>query len=167
MFRVELQNGHSILGHISGKMRKHYIRILPGDKVKVELSPYDLTPRTHHLPPALISPAPVSHKPAHVVGFCVLAPGVLPGHCARAWAWAMLSHGPGIRADTSGRTTMQRHQGVVSYFNERKGFGFLRDEKGRVTCSCICGDPARGFQTLAPGETCSSTTPRKDWACAR
>ena len=43
MFRVELHNGHSILGHISGKMRKHYIRILPGDKVKVELSPYDLT----------------------------------------------------------------------------------------------------------------------------
>jgi translation initiation factor IF-1 len=43
MFRGELQNGHSILGHISGKMRKHYIRILPGDKVKVELSPYDLT----------------------------------------------------------------------------------------------------------------------------
>jgi len=43
MFRVELQNGHSVLGHISGKMRKHYIRILPGDKVKVELSPYDLT----------------------------------------------------------------------------------------------------------------------------
>jgi translation initiation factor IF-1 len=43
MFRVELENGHEILGHISGKMRKHYIRILPGDKVKVELSPYDLT----------------------------------------------------------------------------------------------------------------------------
>jgi translation initiation factor IF-1 len=43
MFRVELQNGHSILGHISGKMRKHYIRILPGDKVTVELTPYDLT----------------------------------------------------------------------------------------------------------------------------
>lgn len=43
MFRVELPNGHNILGHISGKMRKHYIRILPGDKVKVELSPYDLT----------------------------------------------------------------------------------------------------------------------------
>jgi translation initiation factor IF-1 len=43
MFRVELQNGHNVLGHISGKMRKHYIRILPGDKVKVELSPYDLT----------------------------------------------------------------------------------------------------------------------------
>ncbi|WP_320176325.1 translation initiation factor IF-1 [Maridesulfovibrio sp.] len=43
MFKVELENGHIILGHISGKMRKHYIRILPGDKVKVELSPYDLT----------------------------------------------------------------------------------------------------------------------------
>lgn len=43
MFRVELENGHEVLGHISGKMRKHYIRILPGDKVKVELSPYDLT----------------------------------------------------------------------------------------------------------------------------
>ena len=43
MFRVELENGHEVLGHISGKMRKYYIRILPGDKVKVELSPYDLT----------------------------------------------------------------------------------------------------------------------------
>jgi len=43
MFRVELENGHVILAHISGKMRMHYIRILPGDKVKVELSPYDLT----------------------------------------------------------------------------------------------------------------------------
>ncbi|HAS88929.1 MAG TPA: translation initiation factor IF-1 [Desulfovibrio sp.] len=43
MFRVELENGHEVLGHISGKMRKHYIRILPGDRVKVELSPYDLT----------------------------------------------------------------------------------------------------------------------------
>ncbi len=42
MFKVELENGHEVLGHISGKMRKHYIRILPGDKVKVELSPYDL-----------------------------------------------------------------------------------------------------------------------------
>ena len=42
MFRIDLDNGHRILGHISGKMRKHYIRILPGDKVKVELSPYDL-----------------------------------------------------------------------------------------------------------------------------
>lgn len=42
MFRVELQNGHEVLAHISGKMRKFYIRILPGDRVKVELSPYDL-----------------------------------------------------------------------------------------------------------------------------
>ena len=42
MFLVELQNGHEVLGHISGKMRKHYIRINPGDKVNVELSPYDL-----------------------------------------------------------------------------------------------------------------------------
>jgi translation initiation factor IF-1 len=42
MFRVELQNGHVILAHLSGKMRKHYIRIVPGDNVKVALSPYDL-----------------------------------------------------------------------------------------------------------------------------
>ncbi len=43
MFRVKLDNGHVILAHISGKMRMHFIRILPGDKVTVELSPYDLT----------------------------------------------------------------------------------------------------------------------------
>jgi len=43
MFRVELNNGHKILAHISGKMRMHYIRILPGDVVKVEMSPYDLS----------------------------------------------------------------------------------------------------------------------------
>ena len=42
MFTVELENGHRLLGHISGKMRKHFIKILPGDKVVVELSPYDL-----------------------------------------------------------------------------------------------------------------------------
>jgi translation initiation factor IF-1 len=42
MFKVELENGHGVLAHISGKMRKHFIRILPGDKVLVELSPYDL-----------------------------------------------------------------------------------------------------------------------------
>ena len=42
MFKVELENGHVILAHISGRMRKHYIRILPGDSVKVEVSPYDL-----------------------------------------------------------------------------------------------------------------------------
>lgn len=43
MFRVELANGHKVLAHISGKMRMHFIKILPGDKVKVELSPYDLS----------------------------------------------------------------------------------------------------------------------------
>lgn len=43
MFRVELENGHTVLAHISGKMRMHYIKILPGDTVTVELSPYDLT----------------------------------------------------------------------------------------------------------------------------
>ncbi len=43
MFKVELENGHVILAHISGKMRMHYIKILPGDRVKVEMSPYDLS----------------------------------------------------------------------------------------------------------------------------
>ena len=43
MFRVKLENGHEILSHISGKIRKNFIRILPGDKVKVEMTPYDLT----------------------------------------------------------------------------------------------------------------------------
>ncbi|HCA40519.1 MAG TPA: translation initiation factor IF-1 [Aminobacterium sp.] len=43
MFRVELENGHKLLAHVSGKMRMHFIRILPGDKVLVEISPYDLT----------------------------------------------------------------------------------------------------------------------------
>jgi translation initiation factor IF-1 len=43
MFRVELDNGHKVLAHISGKMRMHFIKILPGDKVTVQLSPYDLT----------------------------------------------------------------------------------------------------------------------------
>jgi len=42
MFRVELENGHKVLAHVSGKMRMHYIRILPGDKVTIEMSPYDL-----------------------------------------------------------------------------------------------------------------------------
>ena len=49
-FRVKLENGHVVLGHISGKMRMHYIRILPGDKVTVELTPYDLSARTHRVP---------------------------------------------------------------------------------------------------------------------
>jgi translation initiation factor IF-1 len=43
MFRLELENGHRVLGHISGRLRKNYIRILPGDKVKVEMTPYDLS----------------------------------------------------------------------------------------------------------------------------
>jgi len=43
MFRVELENGHMVLAHVSGKMRRYFIRILPGDRVKLELSPYDLT----------------------------------------------------------------------------------------------------------------------------
>ena len=43
MFKVELENGHEIIAHISGKMRMNYIKILPGDKVKIEMSPYDLT----------------------------------------------------------------------------------------------------------------------------
>ncbi|MCQ2146843.1 MAG: translation initiation factor IF-1 [Bacteroidales bacterium] len=43
MFRIRLENGHEITGHISGKMRMHYIKILPGDKVRVEMSPYDLS----------------------------------------------------------------------------------------------------------------------------
>ena len=43
MFRVEVENGHVLIAHISGKMRMHYIKLLPGDKVKLELSPYDLT----------------------------------------------------------------------------------------------------------------------------
>ena len=43
MFKVELENGHGVLAHVSGKMRMHYIKILPGDKVKLELSPYDLS----------------------------------------------------------------------------------------------------------------------------
>jgi translation initiation factor IF-1 len=43
MFKVELENGHEILAHVSGKIRMHYIRILPGDRVTVEMSPYDLT----------------------------------------------------------------------------------------------------------------------------
>ncbi len=43
MFRVELENGHKVLAHVSGKMRMHFIKILPGDKVTIEISPYDLT----------------------------------------------------------------------------------------------------------------------------
>jgi translation initiation factor IF-1 len=49
MFHVQLDNGQSVLGHISGTMRRYYIRILPGDRMKVELSPYDLTAGTDHV----------------------------------------------------------------------------------------------------------------------
>ena len=49
MFRVELENGHTVLAYLSGKMRKYYIRVLLGDKVKVEMSPYDLTRGEHAL----------------------------------------------------------------------------------------------------------------------
>ena len=49
MFRVELENGHQVLAHISGKMRMHYIRIIRGDRVQVELTPYDLSRGSHHL----------------------------------------------------------------------------------------------------------------------
>jgi len=55
MFRVKLENGHVVTAHISGKMRKNYIRILTGDKVKVELTPYDLT---YHLPGTLMPTCP-------------------------------------------------------------------------------------------------------------
>jgi translation initiation factor IF-1 len=54
MFRVQIEGGHTVLAKISGKMRKHYIRILPGDRVKMELSAYDLTTRPHHLPIPMI-----------------------------------------------------------------------------------------------------------------
>ena len=54
MFKVMLENGHEVLAHISGKMRMHFIRILPGDKVKVELSPLRSDSRPHHLPRQVI-----------------------------------------------------------------------------------------------------------------
>lgn len=49
MFKVELENGHQVLAHISGKLRKNFIRILPGDKVTMEMSPYDLYKRTYYM----------------------------------------------------------------------------------------------------------------------
>ena len=68
MFRVELTNGHKVLAHISGKMRQHYIRILPEDRVVVELSPYDL-PRPHRLPLQVtttrLTPSSVHRRCAH------------------------------------------------------------------------------------------------------
>ena len=73
MFLVELENGHTVLAHISGKMRKFYIRILPGDRVKVELSPYDLTRgrityRIEVVPSGVDFPSPWYVVPR---GFCV------------------------------------------------------------------------------------------------
>jgi translation initiation factor IF-1 len=58
MFAVELENGHRVLAHISGKLRMNFIRILPGDRVRVELSPYDLTRGPHHVPPEVIEAVP-------------------------------------------------------------------------------------------------------------
>ena len=59
MFRVALPNGHRVLAHISGKMRLHFIRILPGDKVMLEVSPYDLSKGADHLPQEMTrGPAP-------------------------------------------------------------------------------------------------------------
>ncbi len=64
MFRVELSNGHKVLAHVSGKIRMNFIRILPGDRVLVELSPYDLDSRQNNLPiqiePAINSSSPAS-----------------------------------------------------------------------------------------------------------
>src|SRR5205823_5088771 len=58
MFRVQLPNGHEVLAHISGKMRLHFIRILPGDKVMLEVSPYDLSKGADHLPPEVTTAEP-------------------------------------------------------------------------------------------------------------
>ena len=57
MFKVKLDNDHEVLGHISGKMRRHYIRILPGDRVKIELSPVRPRSRPDHLPLQVAGPA--------------------------------------------------------------------------------------------------------------
>ncbi len=68
-FRVELENGHKILAHISGKMRMHFIRILPGDKVTIEMSPYDLTKgrityrnKQHHMEKGLNNESKILYK---------------------------------------------------------------------------------------------------------
>ena len=66
MFKVELENGHSVLCNISGKIRMNYIRILPGDRVVVELSPYDLTRGTHTR-----TPFPAAGLAQPTVGLCV------------------------------------------------------------------------------------------------
>ena len=71
MFRVELPNGHRVLAHISGKMRLHFIRILPGDKVLLEMSPYDLTEGANHLP-AKVAKQPIALGTAASGRFFVL-----------------------------------------------------------------------------------------------
>lgn len=73
MFLVELENGHTVLAHISGKMRKFYIRILPGDRVKVELSPLRFDPWADHLPYEVVPSGVDFPSPWYVVprGFCV------------------------------------------------------------------------------------------------
>ena len=73
MFRVELDNGHKVLAHISGKMRMHYIRILPDDRVVVELSPYDLT-RGRRCRPDLL----IRGRVLPVLGVRVVSPGNTP-----------------------------------------------------------------------------------------
>jgi translation initiation factor IF-1 len=62
-FRVKLENGHVVLGHISGKMRMHYIRILPGDKVTVELTPYDLSRARNRVPRQVRQPRGSRRRP--------------------------------------------------------------------------------------------------------
>jgi len=68
MFAVELENGHRVLAHISGKLRMNFIRILPGDRVRVELSPYDLTRRSHHVS-SQVAPPRNTEDPLKVKSF--------------------------------------------------------------------------------------------------
>ena len=79
MFRVELENGHVVTAHISGKMRKNYIRILTGDKVRVELTPYDLEQGPHHLPRPLSR-----HEPLRLAD-CKKTPGICRAFSLPRW----------------------------------------------------------------------------------
>ena len=88
-FRVELDNGHVVLAHISGRMRKHYIRILTGDRVTVELTPYDLT-KGRIVFRGKYKPAFSKAKPGHAPAFSLgRAPLTLLqyGPAPAAWAW--------------------------------------------------------------------------------
>lgn len=71
-FRVELENGHAVLAYLSGKMRKHYIRVLLGDTVRVELSPYDLTARSNCIPAPGTPGSGLSARRVEIAS-CVLA----------------------------------------------------------------------------------------------